>query len=87
MSKHIIIFVGLLTLNACTSIWNSGDLRKWVLNEALKSGCQSDSIVLDEWYTEENGKNIWHGHCLNADSKQKMDLSVGVDNVWKPSQS
>jgi len=37
MKKILIMFIGLLMLNACgANVWNSGDLHKWVLKEATK---------------------------------------------------
>ena len=88
MKQLSIVFISLLMLNACgANIWNSGDLHKWVLKEATKSGCAPDSITLDDWYTEVKGKNIWYGQCTHSDSGKPMKVEVGVDKVWTPSKS
>ncbi len=77
----------LLLLTACgsSSIWNAGDLAKWVRKEAVGKGCEVDSIDLDTWYVAEGGKNIWKGRCKNAKSGEVMELSINVDKVWTPS--
>ena len=87
MKKLLIIFISLLMLNACgANIWNGSDLEKWVHKEAIKSGCDPNSIVLDEWYTGVMGKNIWYGHCNHSESGKPMKIEVGVDKVWTPSK-
>jgi len=84
--NRLIVLLGLSFLvNACTNMWNSGDLQKWVYKQAVKSGCEPDSVVLDDWYTPENGHNIWRGSCNNQKSGAPMQLQIGVDKVWKPS--
>jgi hypothetical protein len=83
--NRLILILGLsLFVNGCTNIWNGADLRVWVHKQAIKSGCEPNSIVLDEWYTRENGHNIWHGTC-NDKHGDPTQLRIGVDKVWKPS--
>jgi len=85
MKNILLIIISMIVLHACTSIWNSGDLQKWVIKEAVKSGCEPDSIVLDDWYTQVKKENIWYGQCNHKDSGKPMKVEVGVDKVWKPS--
>lgn len=85
MNRLIVPFGLLLLVSSCANIWNGGDLQKWVYEQAVKSGCGPDSIVLDEWYTAENGHNIWHGTCNDKKSGDQTQLRIGVDKVWKPS--
>ena len=84
--NRLIVVVGLsLLVNGCADIWNAGDLQKWVHKQAVKTGCEPDSIVLDDWYTPENGHNIWYGTCNDKKSGDQTQLRIGVDKVWKPS--
>ena len=85
--NRLIVMLGLsLLASSCTNIWNGGDLQQWVHKQAVKSGCKADSVVLDDWYTPENGHNIWHGSCNDSNSGDQMQLQIGVDDVWTPSK-
>ena len=57
----------------------------WVKDEAVKQGCERDTIQLDEWYTAESTGNVWHGTCVGRDSGERMTFAVNVDAVWTPS--
>ena len=85
--KKLLSILVLFLLSSCgsSSIWNAGDLAKWVRKEALDKGCEADSIVLDEWYVAEGGKNNWKGRCKNGNSGEAMEFSINVDKVWTPS--
>ena len=86
MYKTIAPVLLTVLLTACGSeIWNGADLQKWVHEQAVKSGCDSESIVLGEWYTERDGENIWLGTCSNGTTGELMDLEISVDEVWTPS--
>ena len=79
----------LILLNACVgaNIWNAGDLAKWVRKQAVKDGCESKSIELDNWYHSDQGKNIWSGNCTHAESGKSMRFNIPVDKVWTPSSA
>lgn len=72
-------------LIGCTNIWNAGDLALWVKDRAVEQGCQRETIVLDEWYTETDQGNVWRGTCRDARGNAKS-FGIAVDSVWKPSQ-
>lgn len=75
-----------LFLAGCSkSIWNAGDLAQWVREQAVKEGCQQQTIKLHEWYTETKDGNVWHGTCLDASGNSKS-FGINVDSVWKPSE-
>ena len=83
---QITMLACILTLSGCaSSIWNAGDLARWVKDQAVKEGCQRDTIVLDEWYTQTGEGNVWRGTCKGADGQQR-DFGINVDSVWKPSK-
>ena len=72
-------------LNGCMpSIWNASDLAEWVREQAVRRGCQSGSITLEDWYRETESGNVWHGSCLD-DAGESMTFAVNVDPVWTPS--
>lgn len=75
-----------LSLSACSSIWNAGDLADWVREGAVKQGCQRQTIQLDEWYTETAEGNVWRGTCRDAQGNPRS-FGIDVDPVWKPSKS
>ncbi|TXS90783.1 hypothetical protein FV139_17560 [Parahaliea maris] len=76
-----------LALQGCMhEIWNAGDLADWVRQQAVKEGCKSDSIELEDWYRKTESGNVWHGTCRNGAS-ETMAFTVNVDPVWKPSES
>lgn len=77
----------LLTTACMDDIWNAGDLADWVRDRAVEEGCERESIELDDWYTPENGRNNWQGHCLKQGGGEKMEFSINVDSVWTPSSS
>lgn len=83
---QLAILATVLILSGCaSSIWNAGDLAQWVRDQAVKQGCARETIVLEEWYTETEEGNVWHGTC--SDSKgQERTFGINVDSVWKPSQ-
>ena len=88
-SRHIqtAILAGALTLSGCaSSIWNAGDLAQGVRDQAVLEGCQRDTIVLEEWYTETDEGNVWRGNCKDIEGQQR-NFGINVDSVWKPSQS
>jgi len=87
MNKIVAPVTLTILLSACgADIWNAGDLQKWVHKQAVKSGCDSESVVLDEWYTEREGKKVWLGTCTNGETGESMKLEIGVDEVWTPSE-
>jgi hypothetical protein len=73
-----------LLLSGCASIWNAGDLAVWVKDQAVKEGCQRETIELEEWYRKTDSGNLWRGTCLD-DNNQPMAFGINVDPVWKPS--
>lgn len=80
--------VSVVMLTACgSSIWNGGDLERWVRDQAVKQGCGRSSIELEDWYREESGGNVWHGTCLRQGSSDRADFAIDVDKVWKPSKT
>ena len=81
---HACLLLSVLT-GGCSSIWNAGDLHGWVHKQALKSGCEPDSIVLDDWYTPIDGHNVWQGTCIDKRRGKQVQLQIGVDEVWTPS--
>ncbi len=87
--KAILIITTAMFISGCSgaNIWNSGDLEKWVRSEAVKSGCEEQSVKLADWYVNEDGKNNWKGSCNNAESGAATIISINVDKVWKPSES
>ncbi len=85
---YLIPLIGVtLLLHGCMpSIWNASDLAEWVREQAVKRGCQNDSITLDDWYQETKSGNVWHGRCLD-DTGETMTFAVNVDSVWTPSKA
>ena len=86
--RHIqnAVLAGALTLSGCaSSIWNAGDLAQWVRDQAALQGCQRDTIVLEEWYTQTDEGNVWHGTCKDTDG-QHRNFGINVESVWKPSK-
>ncbi len=77
-------FVGALSAG-CNDIWNAGDLAEWVREQAVKSGCETATIELEDWYREEPGGNVWHGTCRDRSTGEDMAFAIGVDKVWEPS--
>ena len=83
----IVLLFSALALSGCaSSIWNAGDLVRWVKDQAVEEGCQPGTIALEQWYTETDEGNVWRGTCKGADGK-KRNFGINVDSVWKPSQS
>ena len=81
-----ITLVGALIMSGCaSSIWNAGDLVRWVKDQAVEDGCKRDTIALEEWYTQTDKGNVWRGTCKGADGK-KRTFAINVDSVWKPSE-
>lgn len=76
----------LLLLTGCNQIWNAGDLEKWVEQQAVRQGCDPETVKLDEWYVETDQGNVWQGTCVNKESGATMSLAINVDRVWTPSQ-
>ena len=84
LTMACLLFAFLAT--ACMNdIWNAGDLADWVRDQAVEEGCERESIELDEWYTSENGRNNWQGHCQKHQGGEQMKFSINVDSVWTPS--
>jgi hypothetical protein len=73
-----------LLLSGCASIWNASDLAVWVRDQAVKEGCQRDTIEIEAWYTKTDRGNVWRGTCTD-DNNQPMAFGINVDSVWKPS--
>jgi hypothetical protein len=87
-----IIAVVLLTLTGCTaieksSIWNSGDLFEWVKAQAIDSGCDPETVSLEDWYVPSEEGNVWRGTCVDKDSGEEVSFAIGVDEVWTPAQT
>lgn len=77
----------ILVLSAgCTSIWNAGDLAAWVRDQAVKQGCERETIELEEWYITTADGNIWRGTCKDSTGNTKSFV-INVGRVWKPSKS
>jgi hypothetical protein len=51
----------------------------------VKSGCETATIELEDWYREEPGGNVWHGTCRDRSTGEDMAFAIGVDKVWEPS--
>ena len=77
----------IVLLTGCMNsmIWNSGDLEKWVKEQAVTQGVERESIKLEDWYVEENGQNVWKGTGTDASTGLRRQFSITVDKVWKPS--
>jgi hypothetical protein len=83
---HLTILTGVLILSGCaSSIWNAGDLAHWVRDQAVKQGCERETIVLEEWYVQTDEGNVWRGTC-NDTEDQERTFGINVDSVWKPSR-
>ena len=83
---QLAILAGALALSGCaSSIWNAGDLAQWVRDQAVLEGCQRETIVLEEWYTQTDEGNVWRGTCKGSDGTEQS-FGINVDSVWKPSQ-
>ena len=87
MKKLFLLLAFTLLLAGCNGIWNGADLEQWVHKQAVKAGCEPESITLADWYAPQDGENIWMGECVNENSGETMELAIGVDKVWKPSEA
>jgi hypothetical protein len=89
--NHILLLsVAMLAFALCpscarSSIWNAGDLAEWVKNQAVQQGCERESIKLEEWYRNEDGRNVWHGTCRDPKTGKTRSFAIPVDSVWKQS--
>lgn len=83
----VLACLAVLACASCTksSIWNASDLAEWVKDQAASQGCNRESIQLEEWYRSEDGRNIWHGTCRDAETGETKHFAIPVDRVWKPS--
>ena len=81
-----LLLIFMLLLAGCSQIWNAGDLIEWVEQQAVRQGCDPETIELDEWYLETDQGNVWQGTCVNKESGATMTLGINVDSVWTPSQ-
>ena len=69
----------------CNDIWNASDLAVRVRDQAVEQDCERETVVLDEWYTEEPEGNVWHGSCRHRETGEELRFGINVDSVWKPS--
>ncbi len=84
----LLAVAALLGVCGCqSSIWNASDLIEWVKDQAVKQGCDRQSIELEDWYREEAGVNNWHGSCSDVNTGASKTFAINVDSVWKPSSS
>ena len=86
MKRVALFFLFALLLAGCNGIWNGADLENWVHKQAVKAGCEPDSIALADWYVPQNGENVWRGECVDQETGEVMELAIGVDKVWRPSE-
>ncbi|MCP5548880.1 MAG: hypothetical protein H7A50_16075 [Akkermansiaceae bacterium] len=89
MHRRPHLFAALITtlLVSCgsPSIWNAGDLARWVKDQAAAQGCDRSTIQLEDWYRSEDGHNVWHGTCADPETGARRGFAIPVDSVWKPS--
>lgn len=86
MNKIVTAAVLTILLYGCGQVWNGADLQAWVVQRALEQGCNSETLLLDEWYTQESEKLIWYGQCTNDKTGEEVKLAIPVDSVWSPSK-
>lgn len=80
------LVLAVLLLAGCWQIWNASDLVDWVREQAVAAGCDPATIELADWYVQQNGANVWPGSCVNAQTDARMELAIGIDRAWKPSE-
>lgn len=84
---RLLIILTAFALQGCMpAIWNASDLVDWVTEQAIDSGCESDTIELEDWYRKSDSGNFWHGTCRNA-ADESMSFAIDIDPVWTPSES
>jgi hypothetical protein len=84
-TRALAVAAAVVLAGGCNEVWNASDLAVWVRDQAAEQGCERETVVLDEWYTEEPEGNVWHGSCRNRETGEEMRFGINVDSVWKPS--